>query len=246
MSRDSHPSGLALADLASDPLEEFARWFAAAEAEPGIVFAEAVCLSTLGPEDTPEGRMVLLKHFDARGFVFYTNLESHKGRALAAHPRAGMTFYWQPLGRQVRIRGPVQPVTPGEADAYFASRPRESRIGAWASDQSRELESREALERRAAELEVRFAGGDVPQAAQLVRLPHRPRGHRVLAGGECAAARPLHLRARRSGGMGPPATVSLSGALIPSSRSCPARRGAVLVGRAHLQARPRPARTAPS
>lgn len=163
MSRDSHPSGLALADLASDPLEEFARWFAAAEAEPGIVFAEAVCLSTLGPEDTPEGRMVLLKHFDARGFVFYTNLDSHKGRALAAHPRAGMTFYWQPLGRQVRIRGLVEPVTPGEADAYFASRPRESRIGAWASDQSRGLESRAALERRAAELEVRFAGADVPR-----------------------------------------------------------------------------------
>lgn len=163
MSRDSHPSGLALADLASDPLEEFARWFAAAEAEPGIVFAEAVCLSTLGPEDTPEGRMVLLKHFDACGFVFYTNLDSHKGRALAAHPRAGLTFYWQPLGRQVRIRGPVEPVSPGEADAYFASRPRESRIGAWASDQSRGLESRAALERRAAELEVRFAGGDVPR-----------------------------------------------------------------------------------
>ncbi len=163
MSRDSRPSGLALADLASDPLEEFARWFAAAEAEPGIVFAEAVCLSTLGPGDTPEGRMVLLKHFDARGFVFYTNLDSHKGRALAAHPRAGMTFYWQPLRRQVRIRGPVEPVSPGEADAYFASRPRESRIGAWASDQSRGLENRAALERRAAELEVRFAGGDVPR-----------------------------------------------------------------------------------
>ncbi len=163
MSRESHPSGLALADLASDPLEEFARWFAAAEAEPGIVFAEAVCLSTLGPEDTPEGRMVLLKHFDARGFVFYTNLDSHKGRALSAHPRAGMTFYWQPLRRQVRIRGPVEPVSPGEADAYFASRPRESRIGAWASDQSRELESRAVLEARARELEARFADGDVPR-----------------------------------------------------------------------------------
>ena len=156
-------TALTLADLAPDPLEEFACWFAAAEADPGIVFAEAVCLSTLGPEATPEGRMVLLKHFDARGFVFYTNLDSAKGRALAAHPRAGMTFYWQPLGRQVRIRGPVEPVSVGEADAYFASRPRESRIGAWASDQSRELESRAALVARVGELEARFAGGDVPR-----------------------------------------------------------------------------------
>ncbi len=155
--------GLALADLADDPLEEFARWFAAAEAEPGIVFAEAVCLSTLGPEATPEGRMVLMKHFDARGFVFYTNLDSAKSRALAAHPRAGMTFYWEPLGSQVRIRGPVEPVSAAEADAYFASRPRESRIGAWASDQSRELENRAALEARVRELEARFADGDVPR-----------------------------------------------------------------------------------
>lgn len=163
MSTSRPRPGLALADLAPDPLEEFARWFAAAEAEPAIVFAEAVCLSTLGPEGTPEGRMVLLKHFDARGFVFYTNLDSGKGRALAAHPRAGLTFYWQPLGRQVRIRGTVEPVPAADADAYFASRPRESRIGAWASNQSRELESREALERRAEELEERFAGGDVPR-----------------------------------------------------------------------------------
>ncbi|MXX36418.1 MAG: pyridoxamine 5'-phosphate oxidase [Gemmatimonadetes bacterium] len=163
MSRDSHPPGLALADLAADPLDEFARWFAAAEAEPGIVFAEAVCLSTLGLDDTPEGRMVLLKHFDGRGFVFYTNLDSQKGRALEAHPRAGMTFYWQPLGRQVRIRGQVEPVSPEEADAYFGSRPRESRIGAWASDQSRELESRAVLEARTRELEARFADGDVPR-----------------------------------------------------------------------------------
>ena len=155
--------GLALADLAADPVEEFARWFAAAEAEPGIVFAEAVCLSTLGPGGTPEGRMVLMKHFDERGFVFYTNLDSAKGLALAAHPRAGMTFYWQPPGRQVRIRGPAEPVSAVEADSYFASRPRESRIGAWASDQSSQLESRAALEAGVRALEARFAGGDVPR-----------------------------------------------------------------------------------
>jgi len=160
-------------DLSPDPIEQFGRWFADAEAEPGIVFAEAVCLSTLGPAETPEGRMVLLKHFDARGFVFYTNQESVKGRSLASHPRAGMTFYWQPLGRQVRIRGPVEPVSAAVADAYFATRPRQSGIGAWASDQSRDLESRAVLETTVRELEDRFAGGEVP------RPPHWS-GYRIV------------------------------------------------------------------
>ncbi len=152
-------------DLSPDPIEQFGRWFADAEAEPRIVFAEAACLSTLGPGETPEGRMVLLKHFDERGFVFYTNLESSKGRSLAGHPRAGMTFYWQPLGRQVRTRGAVEPVPDAEADAYFATRPRESRLGAWASDQSRDLDSRAVLEDRLRAQEQRFAGGDVPRPA---------------------------------------------------------------------------------
>ncbi len=171
---DSGGGGLARGDLAADPVEQFARWFADAEADRRIVFAEAVCLSTLGPDGTPEGRMVLLKGFDARGFVFYTNLESDKGRSLDAHPRAGMTFYWQPLGRQVRVRGPVEPVLAAEADAYFGSRPRGSRIGAWASDQSRELESRAALEDRVAALEDRYADRDVP------RPPHWS-GFRIVA-----------------------------------------------------------------
>ena len=157
MNPDPPPAGLARRDMSEDPVEQFGRWFAAAEAESAIVFAEAVCLSTLNPDGTPEGRMVLMKGFDGEGFVFYTNLESAKARSLAAHPRAGMTFYWQPLGRQVRIRGAVEPVSPEEADAYFASRPRGSRIGAWASDQSMELESRAALEGRVRSLEDRFA-----------------------------------------------------------------------------------------
>lgn len=150
-------------DLSPDPVDQFARWFAEAEADPRIVFAEAVCLSTLGPGGTPEGRMVLLKHFDARGFVFYTNLGSAKSRSLAGHPRAGLTFYWQPPGRQVRVRGPVETVSAAEADAYFSGRPRQSRIGAWASDQSRELESRAALEDRVKALEARFADNEVPR-----------------------------------------------------------------------------------
>ncbi len=150
-------------DLSPDPIEQFGRWFADAEAEPRIVFAEAVCLSTLGPAGTPEGRMVLLKHFDERGFVFYTNLESAKARSLARHPRAGMTFHWQPLARQVRIRGVVEPVSADEADAYFATRPRESQLGAWASDQSRDLDSRAMLEDRLRAVQQRFAEGDVPR-----------------------------------------------------------------------------------
>ena len=150
-------------DLSPDPIEQFGRWFEDAAADPRIVFAEAVCLSTLGPGETPEARMVLLKDFDDRGFVFYTNFESEKARSIVAHPRAGMTFYWQPLARQVRIRGAVEEVSPDEADAYFTSRPRESRIGAWASDQSRELESRAALEARVAALEERYAGREVPR-----------------------------------------------------------------------------------
>ena len=166
MSPNSPPPGLVRRELSPDPIVEFARWFAEAEAEDAIVFAEAVCLSTLGADATPEGRMVLMKGFDKRGFVFYTNLGSAKAASLASHPRAGMTFYWQPLGRQVRIRGAVEPVSSEEADAYFASRPRGSRIGAWASDQSTVLGSRAVLEERVRSLEERFAGRAIPRPPQ--------------------------------------------------------------------------------
>ena len=153
-------------DLSSDPVEQFGRWFGEAQEDPGVLLSEAACLSTLGPNRTPEGRMVLLKNFDARGFVFYTNLESNKARALHKHARAGMTFHWQPpngRGRQIRLRGPVEPVSAAEADAYFAGRPRGSRIGAWASDQSREIESRRALEDRVTACEQRFSDAAVPR-----------------------------------------------------------------------------------
>lgn len=161
---------LRAADLSPDPVEQFGRWFAEAEADRRIVWAEAACLSTLGLDGTPEGRMVLMKGFGAAGFVFYTNAESRKGRSLAAHARAGMTFYWEPLGRQVRVRGRVEPVSVGEADAYFASRPRESRIGAWASDQSRELASRAALEARVREMAEQFSGKTVHRPAHWIGL----------------------------------------------------------------------------
>ncbi|MGI9628689.1 MAG: pyridoxamine 5'-phosphate oxidase [Longimicrobiales bacterium] len=157
------PTPLRASGLNPDPIEQFRGWFAEAEAHEDIPFAEATCLSTLGPEQTPEGRMVLLKGCDARGFVFFTNVRSNKGRSLRAHPKAGMTFHWAPLGRQVRIRGRVQKVSAEEADAYFASRPRGSQIGAWASNQSRVLESREGLERRVEELTEQYEGDEVPR-----------------------------------------------------------------------------------
>lgn len=145
----------------SDPIEIFRELFeraARACAEP-----DAMVLATVDADGRPSARYVLLKAFDARGFVFYTNLESRKARALAANPFAALCFYWAPIEKQIRIEGAVEPVTSAESDAYFATRPRESRIGAWASAQSATLESRSVLEQRVAEAETRFAGGDVPR-----------------------------------------------------------------------------------
>lgn len=146
----------------SDPLELFAAWYAEADkSEPND--PSALSLATVGPDGTPAARMVLLKGFDASGFVFYTNHESRKGEHLLAHPKAAMLFHWKSLRRQVRLEGPVAPTTAEEADAYFASRDRGSQIGAWASDQSRPLESRFALEKRVAEYAARHVIGKVPR-----------------------------------------------------------------------------------
>ncbi len=146
----------------SDPLALFAAWYAEAEkSEPND--PSALSLATVGPDGTPAVRMVLLKDYDASGFVFYTNYQSRKGQHLLAHPKAAMLFHWKSLRRQVRLEGPVSPVTPEEADAYFASRARGSQIGAWASDQSRPLESRFALEKRVAEFAARHVVGKVPR-----------------------------------------------------------------------------------
>lgn len=146
----------------TDPFERFASWYAeAVKAIP--VDPNAMVLSTVGPDERPSARVVLLKGFDARGFVFYTNLESQKGRELAAHPAASLTFHFSPLGRQVRVEGFVQPVSPGEADAYFATRPRGSQVGAWASAQSAPLPSRATLEARVAEVEAKHQGKPIPR-----------------------------------------------------------------------------------
>jgi pyridoxamine 5'-phosphate oxidase len=146
----------------ADPLELFADWYAEADkSEPND--PTAMTLATVGPDGTPSVRMVLLKGFDASGFVFYTNHESRKGLHLAAHPKAAMLFHWKSLRRQVRLAGPVEKTTPKEADDYFATRQRGSQIGAWASDQSRPLESRFALEKRVAEYTAKHVIGTVPR-----------------------------------------------------------------------------------
>ena len=146
----------------SDPLELFATWYGEAEkSEPND--PSALSLATVGPDGTPAVRMVLLKDFDASGFVFYTNHQSRKGEHLLAHPKAAMLFHWKSLRRQVRLEGPVAPTTAAEADEYFATRQRGSQIGAWASDQSRPLESRFALEKRVAEYAARHVIGKVPR-----------------------------------------------------------------------------------
>ncbi len=159
------PAGTASGDDTTEPQDPFARfhaWFAEAEpSEPND--PNAMALATADAEGRPSVRMVLLKGVDRDGFVFYTNLDSRKGRALAANPVAELLFHWKSLQRQIRVFGPVARVSDAEADAYFATRPRATRIGAWASDQSRPMAGRFVLERRVAEMTVRFGFGEVPR-----------------------------------------------------------------------------------
>lgn len=155
-----------------DPIALFDAWFAEARAsEPND--PEAMALATADASGRPAVRMVLLKGHGPDGFSFYTNDHSAKGGDLAANPRAALLFHWKSLRRQVRVEGPVERVGDDEADAYFASRARDSRVGAWASDQSQPLDARETFERRVADTEARFAGRDVP------RPPHWG-GYRVI------------------------------------------------------------------
>ena len=148
----------------TDPLVLFREWLAeATQREPND--PTAMALATVGADGQPSARMVLLKGADEQGFVFYTNLESQKAAELAANARASLLFHWKSLRRQVRIEGTVTGVSDAEADAYFASRPRGAQIGAWASRQSRRLESRFALEKRVAEYTTKFGLGTVPRPA---------------------------------------------------------------------------------
>ncbi len=168
------PIGLTSGDFtaAEEPLRLFSEWFAeAAKAEPAD--PSAMTLATIGEDGFPNARIVLLKGVDDRGFVFYTNTESRKGQELAATPKAALVFLWKSLKRQVRVRGPVERVTAEEADAYFATRPKLAQIGAWASQQSRPLESRMAFEKAVALYTAKHAIGSVP------RPPHWS-GFRIL------------------------------------------------------------------
>jgi len=158
--------------MSDDPISLFDAWFAEAKAsEPND--PEAMALATVDSDGRPSVRMVLLKGHGPDGFVFYTNLDSRKGGELAANPNAALLFHWKTLRRQVRIEGPVEAVSAEEADIYFASRGRNSRLGAWASDQSRPLDSRETFEARFEQVKARFEDQPVPR-------PSRWSGFRVV------------------------------------------------------------------
>ena len=157
----------------NDPFGLFADWMKDAEAaEPND--PNAMALATVDEEGLPNVRMVLLKGFDDRGFVFYTNFESQKGQEILGTMKAALVFHWKSLRRQVRVRGLVEEVTKQEADEYFASRPRDSRIGAWASQQSRPLENRFALETAVAMTAAKYAIGEVPRPPHWSGFRIRP------------------------------------------------------------------------
>src|SRR3954470_23804815 len=176
--------------MAEDPHSLFDAWLAEARGrEPND--PTAMALATADAAGRPSVRMVLMKGHDARGFVFYTNLDSRKGAELAANPCAGLLFHWKSLRRQVRVEGPVEPVADAEADAYFATRSRDSQLGAWASDQSRPLDRRETFERRFDEASARFEAQEVPR-------PPGWGGYRVVSQQiEFWTARPHRLHERR-------------------------------------------------
>lgn len=154
-------------------LGQFHDWFQQAQGHPQVPLAEAMHLSTADDKGSVSSRMVLLKGIDERGFVFFTNYHSRKSAALRENPKAALSFYWAPLSRQIHIEGRVEKTSDAESDAYFASRPRESQIGAWASNQSEALESREVLLARFNEVEAKFAEKDIP------RPPHWG-GYRIM------------------------------------------------------------------
>ena len=166
-------TGLAEDALQRDPLELFGEWFKEAT-DSSLLEPTAMTLATCGGDGRPSARMVLLKSFGDDGFVFYTNYGSRKAADLAGNPHAALVMYWQPLLRQVRIEGTVERLTPEQSTPYFDSRPRGSRIGAWASRQSQVLAERAELVRQVEEVEQRFAGGEVP-------LPEFWGGYRVRA-----------------------------------------------------------------
>ncbi|HZS91411.1 MAG TPA: pyridoxamine 5'-phosphate oxidase [Chloroflexota bacterium] len=171
--RESMRAGLNEADLHPNPFRQFAIWFDEAQAA-GIVQPHAMTLATATPDGRPSARVVLLKGVDAQGFIFYSNYESQKGHELAANPQAALVFHWAKLERQVRVVGRVERVSRQESEDYFQSRPLGSRLGAWASRQSRVIAGREVLVQRLRELQEEYGDGDIP-------LPPYWGGYRVIA-----------------------------------------------------------------
>ena len=161
LGREHSQSGLEASDLDPDPFVQFGSWLDDA-LQAGIELPNAMTLATAGADALPSARMVLLKGFDRRGFVFYSNYESRKGKQLASNPNAALVFYWSELERQVGITGGVLRVDKSESEEYFNSRPLGSRLGAWASPQSEVIESREELEQRVGELVDQYPSGDLP------------------------------------------------------------------------------------
>ena len=170
--REYGDAGLDVPDLAADPVSMFRRWLSDTVAA-GVHEPNAMVVASVSAQGRPSTRMVLLKAVDERGFVFYTNYESRKGRELDADPACSLLFPWHDLQRQVRAEGRAERVSGEESEAYFASRPRGSQLGAWASPQSEEVAGRDELEQRYAEVEARFAGSEVP-------LPPQWGGFRVV------------------------------------------------------------------
>jgi pyridoxamine 5'-phosphate oxidase len=159
--RDYALASLDLGDVVADPIQQFSQWFTNAT-EAAVLEPNAMTLATVGADGAPDARIVLLKGVDARGFSFYTDYRSQKGRDLDAHPTAALVFFWGELERQVRIQGTVRRLDPAESQVYYDSRPRGSRIGAWASEQSSVLADRSVLEARVREAELRFPGEASP------------------------------------------------------------------------------------
>jgi pyridoxamine 5'-phosphate oxidase len=173
MRKDYTQRGLSESDLDPDPIAQFARWFEQA-VSAGLPEPNAMTLATATRAGRPAARMVLLKSYDPRGFVFYSHYEGRKGGELAENPWAALVFFWPELERQIRIEGRVEQVAAAESDAYFASRPRGSQLGAWASPQSAVLADREGLDRRVREVERRFAN------QKVVPRPPNWGGYRVV------------------------------------------------------------------
>lgn len=163
-SRAQYDSGpLSESTVARNPFEEMKTWLEVAYATPAIEEPNAMCIATAGRDGSPSARMVLLRGLDDRGLVFYTSYGSRKGRQIGENPRIAVTFYWAPLHRQIRIEGSVSQLPEDESDAYFASRPRGHQLGAWASEQSEAVESRELLDERLGHFEERFDEQEVPR-----------------------------------------------------------------------------------